>query len=201
MELLLCTQNKNKINEIKEKLKSTPIKLISLLDLNDFTDLDETGKSFAENALLKAKYFGEKHQMLSIADDTGLEVKALNNRPGIYSSRYAKTDNEKIRKLLFELEDKEIRDSRFVTVIALYSPFNKKTVYFEGILNGEITKKPFGTNGFGYDPIFYIKELNKTLAEINIDQKSNISHRGIALEKMKVYLNENINNLWYTWEY
>lgn len=194
MKLLLCTQNENKIKEIKEALKDFPLKLVSLKDLKDFEDIEETGQTFKENALLKAKYYAKKHNLKALADDTGLEVVSLNMRPGVYSSRYAKDDKAKISKMLLELNEITNRDAQFRTIIALYNPLNEKEVYFEGILKGTITYEPKGTEGFGYDPIFYLPELNKTLAQISLNEKSNISHRGIALKKLKEYIYENIDN-------
>ena len=194
MKLLLCTLNKNKIKEIKQFLKDSPINIITLFDLKETIKVKEDGETFKENALIKAKYYGTKHQIIAIGDDTGLEVDYLNGGPGVYTNRYEKTDKKRNEKLLKELLNAENRKARFKTVIALYNPFNEKEYYFEGVVNGEISKTFRGSNGFGYDPIFYIPELKKTMAEISIEKKNDISHRGKALKSLKEFLNENINN-------
>lgn len=193
MKLLLCTLNKNKIKEIKQFLKETSFSIITLFDLNETTEVKEDGLTFKENALIKAKYYGDKHQIIAIGDDTGLEVDYLSGGPGVYTNRYEKTPQKRNEKLLKELSDTDNRKARFKTVIALYNPFDKKEYYFEGVVNGEISKTMKGTLGFGYDPVFYIPELNKTMAEISIAEKNMISHRGRALKSLKEFLDENIN--------
>lgn len=198
MKLLLCTLNKNKIKEIKQFLKETSFSIITLFDLNETTEVKEDGLTFKENALIKAKYYGDKHQIIAIGDDTGLEVDYLSGGPGVYTNRYEKTPQKRNEKLLKELSDTDNRKARFKTVIALYNPFDKKEYYFEGVVNGEISKTMKGTLGFGYDPVFYILELNKTMAEISIDEKNMISHRGRALKSLKEFLDENINYFWYS---
>lgn len=198
MKLLLCTLNKNKIKEIKQFLKETSFSIITLFDLNETTEVKEDGLTFKENALIKAKYYGDKHQIIAIGDDTGLEVDYLSGGPGVYTNRYEKTPQKRNEKLLKELSDTDNRKARFKTVIALYNPFDKKEYYFEGVVNGEISKTMKGTLGFGYDPVFYIPELNKTMAEISIAEKNMISHRGRALKSLKEFLDENINYFWYS---
>lgn len=194
MKLLLCTLNKNKIKEIKQFLKDSPINIITLFDLKETIKVKEDGLTFKENALIKAKYYGTKHQIIAIGDDTGLEVDYLNGGPGVYTNRYEKTDKKRNEKLLKELLNAKNRKARFKTVIALYNPFNEKEYYFEGVVNGEISKTYRGSNGFGYDPIFYIPKLKKTMAEISVEKKNDISHRGKELKSLKEFLNENINN-------
>ncbi len=195
MKLLLCTNNKNKIIEIKESLKDFDKTFVTLQQLNDFEEIEETGKTFKANALLKAKHYAIKHQMIALADDTGLMVKALNNEPGIYSHRYGPTDLEKNKKIIKKLSGHADRSACFKTVMALYNPFNNNVYYFEGIVDGIITDKLIGEQGFGYDPIFYIPSYNKTMAQMSRHEKNEISHRGVALQKLKEFLNENINYL------
>lgn len=186
MKILLTTQNKNKIKEIKNALKDTQVSFVTLQELSDDEEILETGKTFKDNAYLKAKHFGDKHQLLSLADDSGLEVYALNLRPGVHSHRYGKTSEEANNKLIKELKDKK-REARFKTVLCLYDPLKKSATYFEGTLEGVIIDEPRGIEGFGYDPIFLLPN-NKTLAEISISEKSIISHRGIALTHFKKIL-------------
>src|SRR5690554_3896750 len=139
MKLLLCTLNENKIKEIKEALNKIPIDIITLFSLNDNEDVNETGTTLKENAFLKAKHYGEKHQMLALGDDTGLEVDYLLGAPGVHTKRYAKTEALRNKKLIKALKGKTNRKARFKTVICIYNPFKKEEYYFEGIVNGFIT--------------------------------------------------------------
>lgn len=198
MKLLLCTLNDNKIKEITKALNKMPIDIITLFSLNDNEDVNETGTTLKENAFLKAKHYGEKHQMLALGDDTGLEVDHLLGGPGIHTKRYAKTDALRNEKLLRNLKNIANRNALFKTVICVYNPFKKEDYYFEGIINGFITKEPKGTHGFGYDPIFYVNEKNKTMAELSLEEKNEISHRGKAIKLLQEFLYENINNIWYS---
>lgn len=195
MKLLLCTFNKNKIKEIKETFKKMPIDIITLFDLNDNENIIENGLTLKENALIKAKHYGLKHKMIALGDDTGLEVDFLLGAPGVHTNRYEKTDELRNKRLLFELKDTSNKKARFKTVICLYNPINNKEHYFTGIVNGLITDQPKGTNGFGYDPIFYLKEKKKTMAELTLDEKNKISHRGKAIKLLQEFLNENIDNI------
>lgn len=195
MKLLICTNNENKIKEIKQALALMPINIITLFDLKDDFNVKETGSTFQENALMKAKYFGDKYQMLSLADDTGLEVAYLNGGPGVYTKRYEKTAERRNQKLLKELKGITNRKANFKTVLCLYNPQTNKEFYFTGTVNGEIAETPRGEEGFGYDPIFYLNNLNKTMAELTLEEKNEISHRGLAIKKLKEFLDENINNL------
>lgn len=185
MDILIASLNENKIKEIKSIINSENINLISLKDLNDVEDFEENGTTFQENAFLKAKYFGDKHQMITLADDSGLLVKSLNNRPGIYSKRYAGSDQKNNEKLLLELSNKRNRNAKIVTILALYNPFNKKVNFFEGVLKVRINEQLSGSNGFGYDPLLYYKKYGKTLAEMQEEEKNSISHRSRALRKLK----------------
>ena len=165
------------------------IELLSLDDIGCHEEIDETADTIEGNAILKAKYVYENYQLACFADDTGLEVKALNNEPGIYSARYAGNENNSeanIEKLLKNLEDKNDRSARFKTAIAFLSDKTEKL--FLGICEGEIIKELRGKSGFGYDPIFQPKGYNKTFAEMTIDQKSEIGHRGKAMRELINYL-------------
>jgi XTP/dITP diphosphohydrolase len=195
IKLLICTHNENKINEIKGTLLDLNIEVVTLKDLNDETEVIEDGLTFQENAYIKASYFGHKHQLLSLSDDSGLEVKHLNGGPGVYSARYAGNDLENNKKLLYTLTNVQNRNAQFKTVLALYNPNTSEVNYFEGTLKGKITEQLIGRNGFGYDPVFYVPEIGKTLAELTKEEKLKVSHRGKALEKLKEAFNENFNNI------
>lgn len=192
MEILIASLNENKIKEIKNILNNRGIYFKSLRDLNDLEDFEEIGSTFKENALLKAKHFGDKHQMITLADDSGLMVKALNNRPGINSKRYAGSDSKNNEKLLLELKGKRNRNAKMTTTLVLYNPFKNKVKYFIGVLNVKINKQLKGGNGFGYDPLLYYKKAKKTLGEMTLEEKEVVSHRSKALIKLKKYY-ENLN--------
>lgn len=195
IKLLICTHNENKINEIKGTLLDLNIEVVTLKDLNDETEVIEDGLTFQENAYIKASYFGHKHQLLSLSDDSGLEVEHLNGGPGVYSARFAGNDLENNKKLLYTLTNVQNRNAQFKTVLALYNPNTNEVKYFEGTLKGKITEQLIGRNGFGYDPVFYVPEIGKTLAELTKEEKIKVSHRGKALEKLKEAFNENFNNI------
>ncbi|MDY0316684.1 MAG: RdgB/HAM1 family non-canonical purine NTP pyrophosphatase [Acholeplasmatales bacterium] len=195
IKLLICTHNENKINEIKGTLLDLNIEVVTLKDLNDETEVIEDGLTFQENAYIKASYFGHKHQLLSLSDDSGLEVEHLNGGPGVYSARFAGNDLENNKKLLYTLTNVQNRNAQFKTVLALYNPNTNEVKYFEGTLKGKITEQLIGRNGFGYDPVFYVPEIGKTLAELTKEEKLKVSHRGKALEKLKEAFNENFNNI------
>lgn len=189
--LIIATRNKGKIMEIKEILSDIRFEIKSLNDIELDIDVEETGKTFTENAILKAKTIGEKTGLLTLADDSGLEVDALGGRPGIMSARYCEgTDADRIVKLLKELMGipKEKRAARFRAVVAIYDPKTKEVQTFEGVSEGYITEKPIGTNGFGYDSIFFNLDLGKTNAEVTLKEKNQVSHRARALEKCKKLL-------------
>lgn len=189
MKLLFATQNQHKISEIK-KIISPNIAIQSLGDIHDSTDIPETGTTLEENALIKAWFVYTKFNQNCFADDTGLEVEALNGAPGVYSARYAgepKSDEKNMIKLLEELKNKTNRKAHFKCVIALI--LNGKEILFEGILKGEILPEKSGTNGFGYDPIFLPENSSKTLAEMSMEEKNKISHRAIAVKKLVEFLN------------
>lgn len=185
-EIIIATKNKGKIKEFQAMLGKDWY-VLSLLD-KPFDDIQETGNSFKENAILKAETVRDAWNCPVIADDSGLVVDALSGRPGIYSARYAgeeKDDDANMDKVLSELEgvaEKE-RTARFVSVIAVATL--EETYTFEGTCEGIIANAKRGDNGFGYDPIFYVPEKGKTMAELTSEEKNAISHRRRALEKMR----------------
>lgn len=188
MKLVFASNNKNKIQEIQALVPNT-IQIVSLEDIGCTEDIPETADTIEGNAILKANYVTEKYGYNCFADDTGLEVDALNGAPGVYSARYAgeqKDANDNMDKLLSELEDKSNRKANFKTVIALN--LNGKQNLFTGIINGKIIEEKIGTNGFGYDPIFVADGYEKTFAELTMEEKSTISHRGIAVKELILFL-------------
>lgn len=188
MKLVFASNNKNKIQEI-QVLVPKNIQIVSLEDIGCTEDIPETADTIEGNAILKANYVTEKYGYNCFADDTGLEVDALNGAPGVYSARYAgeqKDANDNMDKLLSELEDKSNRKANFKTVIALN--LNGKQNLFTGIINGKIIEEKIGTNGFGYDPIFVADGYEKTFAELTMEEKSTISHRGIAVKELILFL-------------
>ncbi|MBU1144239.1 MAG: RdgB/HAM1 family non-canonical purine NTP pyrophosphatase [Firmicutes bacterium] len=188
-KILIASKNQGKINEYKEMLKPLQIEVISLLDLNSSLDVEETGTSFFENALLKAKSAWNQYHLPCIADDSGLEVEALHGEPGIYSQRYSplQTDEANNLFLLEKLKYVRNRNARFVCQIVYYKDLNHYSTY-EGILKGNILKKGIFQNGFGYDPYFYIPTLEKTLSQCTIKEKNDVSHRGLAMKNLLINL-------------
>ncbi len=192
MEIIFATGNANKAKEAGKILSNT-LTVIMPKELGFFEEIPETGDTLEANALEKCNFLWEKFGKTCFADDTGLEVEALNGEPGVYSARYAgedKSDEANMEKLLAELAkigEGASRAAQFRTVVALI--IEGKKYYFEGILEGEITFEKSGTEGFGYDPIFKPKGYDKTLAQISLEEKNKISHRGIAMRKLAEYLN------------
>ncbi|MCU4188163.1 non-canonical purine NTP diphosphatase [Flavobacterium sp. HXWNR29] len=188
MKLVFASNNKNKIQEIQALVPNT-FQIVSLEDIGCFEDIPETADTIEGNAILKANYVTSNYGYDCFADDTGLEVEALNGAPGVYSARYAgeqKDANDNMDKLLSELKDKSNRKANFKTVIALN--LNGKQNLFTGIINGKIIEEKIGTNGFGYDPIFVADGFDKTFAELSMEEKSTISHRGIAVKELILFL-------------
>ena len=193
MKLVFATNNKHKLDEVRKITSRHPVEIVSLAEINCFDDIPETADTLEGNALQKAQahYIQEKFGLNCFADDTGLEVEALNNAPGVYSARYAGPGHDSeanMKKLLHEMEGKENRKARFRTVIALV--WNGKTYTFEGIVNGIITTTKRGENGFGYDPIFIPEGYEQTFAELGNDIKNQISHRAKAVEKLDEFLTQ-----------
>ncbi len=187
-KLVFATNNKHKLREVSDILKDK-IELLSLSDIHCNVDIPETSKTIPGNAKLKAQYVKEHYQLNCFADDTGLEIDALNGAPGVYSARYAgesKDSEANIQKVLKELEGKTNRKAQFRTVVALI--YNEQEYLFEGIIKGEIIKEKRGNSGFGYDPIFVPEGYNDTFAEMGDEIKNKISHRAIAVEKLCNFL-------------
>lgn len=187
-KLVFSTNNEHKLEEVRAKL-SKYYQIISLKDLGDNTDVPETGNTLEENAMIKANYLWDTYHLNCFADDTGLEVEALDNAPGVYSARYAgeqKSSEDNVVKLLKELEGKENRRARFRTVIALI--MDGKRYLFQGTVEGIITTSPKGTSGFGYDPVFQPDGYDKTFAELTLEDKNSISHRAKAVEQLVLFL-------------
>lgn len=193
--LIIATKNKGKIAEFSDMLQDRwDVK--SLLDY-DIADIPENGITFEENAAAKAEAVASMFGCMAAADDSGLEVDALNQEPGVYSARYAgpqKNDEENINKLLQELNDvpEEERTARFVCVIAVAVP-GEKTITFRGSCDGVIHTVKEGANGFGYDPVFFLPSYNKTMAQLSSEQKNEISHRGKALKLAADYISNTMN--------
>jgi XTP/dITP diphosphohydrolase len=192
-KIVLATKNVDKIKEIKQVLSDLPLTILTFQDFNPcWNDIDETGATIEENAFLKAKQVALFTNLPAIADDTGLEVAALGNVPGVYSSRYAgegSTYKDNYMKLLKVMDGELNRIAVFKTAIAFYQPPDHfKTVV--GKVTGQITNEPKGKNGFGYDPVFFYPVLKKTFAEMTLREKNQISHRGKALQEIKLYLNK-----------
>lgn len=187
MNLLLATQNPGKLREIQAILRDLDITVIA--PSTDF-DVEETGETFEENAWLKAKGFSEKFDILTLSDDSGLIVDALDGRPGVYSKRYGKDDDERITKLLLEMEGKEDRSARFISVMCLHGEGIDQC--FEGTVEGTIAQEARGKEGFGYDPIFIPEGYEKTFAQLGNEVKNKLSHRARAMEKVKGYLRDKL---------
>lgn len=193
-ELIIATKNAGKAKEFQQFFAQLHIRVKSLLDFDDLPDVEETGTTFAENARLKAETIAELLDMPVLADDSGLEIDALQGRPGIYSARYAgvdKDDEANIRKVLEEMQSvpMEKRTARFVCVLALAEK-GKETVITEGYCEGKIALHPAGENGFGYDPIFIPEGYTNTLAELNPSVKQEISHRRHAMDQLQALLQQ-----------
>lgn len=189
-EIVIASKNEHKIIEISDILKPLGYKVLSLFDFEELPEIIESGTTFIENALIKAKTLALYLGKTVIADDSGLEVFALNNEPGIYSARYAgeeKNYSANNQLLLKNLKGIKNRQARFVTAMCIYY-LDKEPVFFEDYLDGEISETPKGDNGFGYDPIFYVKSYEKNLAELTLYEKNLISHRSKCLKKIIEYL-------------
>ena len=191
MKIVIATFNKGKFKEFKDLFSNSNFEILSL---NDFTteDIDESGKSYEENAMLKAKKACELSHYPSLGDDSGLEVKLLNNDPGLFSARYSgknATDEANIKKLLNETKNLENTKAKFVSTLAFYDPQKDLELFSFGELEGEIIKEKKGEKGFGYDPIFKIKNSCQTLAEIPFKERMKISHRAKSTQEMLKHLN------------
>lgn len=194
MDILLATNNNGKAKEMKEILSDIGINVFSLRDKNIVADVVEDGTTFEENSMKKAKEIQKLSGMITVADDSGLEVDYLSGAPGVYSARYAgenATDREKYTKLLSELNGvpENKRKAKFVSVISIAFP-DGQSKSVRGECLGTITKEPIGTKGFGYDPVFFCTEINKTFGLASDEEKNSVSHRGKALHELKEYLKQ-----------
>lgn len=190
MKLVFATNNQNKLKEVKQLLPAA-IELLSLNDIDCGDDINESGKTIRENAKIKSRYIYEKFGMNCFADDTGLEVDAIGGRPGVYSARFAGPacrSEDNINKLLIELKGIENRKANFRTVISLI--IDGKEEAFEGVVNGVITNEERGSNGFGYDSVFMPEGFDMTFAEMSAQEKNEISHRGIAVNKLITFIRQ-----------
>jgi|SRR5215207_499268 len=197
-KLLIATNNKGKVKELQELLKDTGIELVTPAQIDLQLDVVEDGSTYAENATKKAIAFSNTSGMISLADDSGLEVDTLDGAPGLYSARYSPkpnaTDADRRAYLLQKLQDKPRPwKARFHATIAIATP-NGDVHLTEGICEGETIPEERGTGGFGYDPIFFLSELGKTMAELNMDEKNRLSHRAKAVMKAKAILSQIFNS-------
>jgi XTP/dITP diphosphohydrolase len=188
ISIVFASNNQHKINEIQQLIPAE-LKLLSLDSIGCVEEIPETALTIEGNAILKANYVTEKYGHFCFADDTGLEVEALNGEPGVFSARYAgeqKNANDNMQKLLKNLESSTHRNAQFKTIICLN--INGEQHLFEGIVKGKIGLEPKGNQGFGYDPIFIPDGYTTTFAEMSMEEKSKISHRGLAVEKLVRFL-------------
>ena len=188
MQICFATNNKHKLHEVANAVQGK-IRIISLSELSVTDDLPETQNTFHGNALQKARFVYDHYQIPCFADDSGLEVEALDGEPGVFSARYSgppRNDKVNINLLLEKLNGKNLRRARFVTVIALVG-FGEPR-FFEGFVNGEITHQRMGSEGFGYDPVFRPSGTDRTFAEMSLQEKNRLSHRAIAVRKLVDYL-------------
>ena len=189
MKLVFATNNKHKLDEVRKITAQHNIEVVSLADIHCHDEIPQTADTLEGNALQKAQYIQDKFGLDCFADDTGLEVEALDNAPGVYSARYAGPGHDSeanMQKLLQEMERKTNRKARFRTVIALI--IGDKQYCFSGIVNGTITTEKKGENGFGYDPIFIPEGYEQTFAELGDSVKNKISHRAKAVEQLDHFL-------------
>lgn len=190
-KLLVATKNAGKIKELTELLANSGLEIISLSSFPSLADVEETGLTFTENALIKAHYYYKETQILSLSDDSGLSVDALDGAPGVYSARYSgpnASDKTRYEKLLAELKDipLEKRTARFTCSLALVGKDLEEV--FSASTEGQIIFSPRGENGFGYDPVFEYLPLSKTFAELNSQEKASVSHRGKALAQLREFI-------------
>ena len=191
MKIVLATHNHDKEIELQHSLRGLGVEICSLSEYPDIGDIEETGTTLLENSLLKAHTVHDRTGLPAIADDTGLEVDALDGAPGVYSARFAGADatyEDNVNKLLSVMEEvsEERRSARFRTVISFVD--GNQELWTEGHIDGKIIDFPRGNAGFGYDPVFYIPQLEKTFAELSTEEKNKISHRGLALQKLRKIL-------------
>lgn len=192
--LLVATTNPGKLREIADILADVPVTLLTLRECDPVPEPEETGATFAENARLKARYYSEATGLLTVADDSGLEIAALDNAPGVHSARWHGTDySAKFKKIQELFRERGVTGSaaRFVCHIAV-ARGDRIVFEAEGTVEGQIAAEPRGEHGFGYDPIFFYPPFNRTLAEIPTDQKSTVSHRGKAFAQLGAFLSRRL---------
>lgn len=192
--IIIATGNKGKAKEFKNLFNEYGYAIKTLLDFPEIEDIPETGTSFSENAFQKANELSKQLNTIVLADDSGLEVEALDGQPGIYSARFAGehgNDEKNNKKLIEELKNvpTEKRTANFHCSLVLVGP-NREPLFVEGKVFGRILEEPRGTHGFGYDPLFYVPELDKTMGELKDEEKNKISHRARAIEKLEEHLDE-----------
>ncbi len=194
IKIALGTTNPHKLEEINAMLKEIHPDSVEFVLVKGNFDPIENGKTFEENSYIKAAEASKIMGIPALADDTGLCVDALNGRPGLYSARYAPDQQSKIKKLLGEMEniEKDKRTAHFVCTMTLVAPDGSKLHTSVGKINGNITYAPSGEHGFGYDPLFFIPELNKTMADMTLEEKNTLSHRARALKPMVKWIIENL---------
>ncbi len=185
-KLFFATTNQGKLTEAQALFKETGCKLLSLADFPKLKSvvIEETGSTFSENAYLKAKAYGELSQTMTVAEDAGLEVFALDRKPGVRSARFGPTAEERNEKLLKLLADKTDRSAQFVSVLALYDPASGSISFFKGTVKGKIATEARGKGGFGYDPVFVPEGYEKTFAELGLEVKNKFSHRQRAFQQL-----------------
>lgn len=196
LEIVIATNNPNKVEEYRQMFASiSNIKLFSLKDENIHIEIEENGKTFKENSLIKAETISKFTNKFVLADDSGLEIEALDNFPGIYSARFmeGRPYKEKWAAIFEMLKNKENKNAQFHCAITFITPAKEKYV-FEGIEKGYITEKIEGENGFGYDPIFFSNSLNKTFGNATEEEKNAVSHRGKAFSQLLEFIKNNFNN-------
>lgn len=190
MKIIFASNNKNKVQEIQNQVPKS-IQIVTLEEIGCTEDIEETATTIEGNAIIKANYITEKYGLPCFADDTGLEIEALNGEPGVYSARYAGEDKNADKNMdlvLEKLSTSTNRNAQFKTVIALN--IDNQQVLFAGTVKGTIRKDKKGINGFGYDPIFEPENLGKTFAEMTMEEKNKMSHRGRAVEQLVVFLSK-----------
>ena len=203
MKIVLATHNMDKCAEMKSIMRGTPVKLLTLNEYPKIGEIIENGRTLLENALIKAKTVHKLTNLPALADDTGLEVDILNGQPGIYSARYAGEKcsySDNVNKLLQEMDNisSDKRIAHFCTAIAYVDDNMELTT--EGTVQGLITDKRKGIDGFGYDPVFYVPNMKKTYAEMSMDEKNQISHRGIAIKNMQKLLQSRLPEIFHKME-
>ena len=203
MKIVLATHNEHKCAEMSALLSNFPIEILSLEDFPEIGEIIEDGTTLKENALIKARTVHTKTGLNAWADDTGLEVDALDGKPGVFSARYAGTNcsySDNVHKLLKDMANtpKNLRIAHFKTVIALVG--DNMELVSEGIVQGMITTKPKGVGGFGYDPVFYVPDMQMTYAEMSMNEKNQLSHRGKAVRNMQTLLQSRLPKIFHQME-